>query len=272
MSLPHVLILGGHGKVALRLTPILLQKSWSVTSVIRNPEHEADIKATAGTHPGKLNVLVSSIEDVKSTAAAAEVIGSVKPDYVVWSAGAAGKGGPARTYAIDRDAAKFYIAAAAESSTVTKFLLVSYVHARRDRAPWWTEADWEYAQSMNSKILPDYYKAKVDADEYLVAKAKAARDAGKKFLDIDLRPGTLGEDVEGEKVSLGRTTVKGKVSRLSVAKVAAGLLEKDYRGWIDLLDGSEGIDAAVSRVVNEQVDDIEGEDLERIYARAKELD
>lgn len=87
MSTPHVLILGGHGKVALHLTPLLLKKSWSVTSVIRNADHEKDIKSGNTSLPGKLNVLVNSLDDVKSAADASAVIDSVKPDYVVWSAG-----------------------------------------------------------------------------------------------------------------------------------------------------------------------------------------
>jgi nucleoside-diphosphate-sugar epimerase len=90
MSNLNVLLLGGHGKVALHLTPLLLARSWNVTSVIRNPAHESEILALAESDKvrGKLSVLVSSLDDVKTSADAAKIISQVDPDYVVWSAGA----------------------------------------------------------------------------------------------------------------------------------------------------------------------------------------
>lgn len=96
MTTHHVLLLGGFGKVAQLLTPLLLQRSWNVTSIIRNPDQVAHLEQLRGNHSGKLNVLVRSIEGVKSEAQAKTLIDEVKPDYVVWSAGAAGKGAPER--------------------------------------------------------------------------------------------------------------------------------------------------------------------------------
>ena len=43
MATARVLLLGGHGKVSMHLTPLLLAKSWNVTSVVRNAEHEKEI-------------------------------------------------------------------------------------------------------------------------------------------------------------------------------------------------------------------------------------
>lgn len=83
----QVLLLGGHGKVALQLTPLLLARSWNVTSVIRNAEHENEILALGKGAKGKLNVLLSSLDDVKSDADAKNILDRVSPDYVVWSAG-----------------------------------------------------------------------------------------------------------------------------------------------------------------------------------------
>lgn len=85
--MPQVLLLGGHGKIALHLTPLLLARSWNVTSVIRNAEHEAEILALGNGKPGKLSVLLSSLDDVKSQADAQSVLDKVKPEYVVWAAG-----------------------------------------------------------------------------------------------------------------------------------------------------------------------------------------
>lgn len=59
-----------------------------------------------------------------------------------------------------------------------------------------------------------------------------------------------------------------QISREDVATVAAALLERDdTRGWYDLLQGDDSIDSAVDALVQEGFDGIEGEDLDRIYAR-----
>jgi nucleoside-diphosphate-sugar epimerase len=87
MSAPRVLLLGGHGKVALHLTPLLLAKSWNVTTIIRDPKHQDEILALGKDQKGQVDVLVESLEDVKSDADAQKVLDKVKPDYVVWSAG-----------------------------------------------------------------------------------------------------------------------------------------------------------------------------------------
>lgn len=83
----QVLLLGGHGKIALHLTPLLLNRAWNVTSVVRNPDHESEILALGKGRRGNVNVLVSSLEDVKTASDAQKILDSVTPDYVVWSAG-----------------------------------------------------------------------------------------------------------------------------------------------------------------------------------------
>ena len=183
--------------------------------------------------------------------------------------GAGGKGGPSRTYAIDRDAAKHYIKAAVETPGITKFLMVSYTGSRKNRPPWWTDEDWNFAQRMNDGLLQDYYKAKVEADEYLAALAKKRNETDTKFQAINLRPGSLSDDTARGKVLLGRTPPRGSVCREDVAAVAAALLKKnDTSRWIDLLEGDTDIDTAVENVIKNKVDCIEGEDLDRIYSLA----
>jgi dTDP-4-dehydrorhamnose reductase len=83
----HVLLLGGHGKIAQLLTPLLLQRSWTVTSVIRTQEQAPTIEKLGAGKPGRLNVLVRSLADVNSQDDAAGILNEVKPDYVAWSAG-----------------------------------------------------------------------------------------------------------------------------------------------------------------------------------------
>jgi nucleoside-diphosphate-sugar epimerase len=87
MSTPRVLLIGGHGKVSLHLTPLLLAKSWNVTTIIRDPKQQDEILALGKDQKGQVDVLVESLEDVKSNADAQKILDRVKPDYVVWSAG-----------------------------------------------------------------------------------------------------------------------------------------------------------------------------------------
>lgn len=87
MPNPRILLLGGHGKVSLLLTPKLVQRSWDVISVIRNPSQKAAILEAGKNGPGKIEVLVESLEDVKSEGDATKVLEKARPDWVVWSAG-----------------------------------------------------------------------------------------------------------------------------------------------------------------------------------------
>ena len=45
----RVTIVGGHGKIALLLAPMLVEAGHEVTSVVRNPDHVADDEATGAT-------------------------------------------------------------------------------------------------------------------------------------------------------------------------------------------------------------------------------
>lgn len=184
-------------------------------------------------------------------------------------AGAGGKGGPQRTYAIDQDAAKHYISSSIGTPSVSKFLMVSYIGSRKSRAPWWSDEDWNAAQHVNNEVLPHYFKAKVEADEHLAALAKKRRDSGdSKFQAINLRPGSLTDSKATGKVNLGKTAARGTIPRADVAAVAAALLERnDTSGWYDLLEGSDDIEEAVDHLVKAKHDGIEGEDLQRIYSR-----
>ncbi|KAK7538115.1 NAD(P)-binding protein [Phyllosticta citribraziliensis] len=262
-STPHVLLIGGHGKVAQLMTPLLLARSWAVTSLIREQAQVPTIEKLGHGQPGKLNVLVRSVEDVRTERDAKSILDEVKPSWVVWSAGAGGRGGAPRTYAIDRDAAKAFIRASTNTPSITTFLMISWLGSRRVKPSWWNDADWAGVQHTFASVLPTYADAKLAADEYLVA-AAAARGDG--FRAINLRPGTLSDVPSSGKAELGRTSkFNGKASRELVAQTAAELLGSGYKGgWLDLLDGEVPVKEAVEQVTREGVDVIEGEDVERI--------
>lgn len=170
--------------------------------------------------------------------------------------GSGGKGGPTRTQAIDRDSCIHFIRGV--KRPVTKFLLISYLGSRRNKAPWWTDQEWAESQEVNNGVLKQYYPAKLAADESLTAAVSWAQGA---WTGIILRPGRLTDEEAKGKVSLGRTRARGSVSRDDVAVVAAQLLDSEYSGWIDLLEGDEPIADAVKRVCEDKVDCVAGEDL-----------
>lgn len=193
----------------------------------------------------------------------------IDPRLISQGTGAGGKGGSSRTYAIDQDAAKHFIASSLAASSVTKFLMVSYIGSRRNRAPWWSDQDWSRTQKTNAEVLQHYFKAKVEADEYLTALAKKRRDGGDaKFQSIVLRPGSLTDAKATGKIKLGKTSSSGSIPRADVAAVAAALLERDdTRGWFDLLEGEQGVAEAVDQVVKAGIDCVEGEDMDRISSK-----
>ncbi|KAF2180028.1 hypothetical protein K469DRAFT_753552 [Zopfia rhizophila CBS 207.26] len=275
----NILLIGGHGKVSQLLTPLLLARSWNVTSMIRSPDQKDTIEKLGQGQPGKLNVLVSSVEGVKSEGDAQEILEQAKPDWVVWSAGAGGRGGATRTMTIDHDAAIFFTKASIHTPSVKKFLTVSYISSRRNKPSWWSDKDWAYARKVNEEVLPAYHKAKVAADEVLTVLAKERLDEEVKkgvaekdrFCGISLRPGTLSLEPAG-RVKMGKIECEGKVSRASVAEAVVRVLEAEgARGWFDMLDGNEDVGEAVKRCVKDGIDCVEGEDLEGMKERVAKL-
>ncbi len=142
----RILIIGGHGKVALRLAPQLVARGDTVTSLIRNPAHETEVAAT-GAAPLVADVELLDVDQLTNVVAG--------NDAVVWSAGAGG-GDAGRTYAVDRDAAIRSMDAAA-AADVRRYVMVSYFGARVDHGV--PEGDSFFA----------YAEAKAAADAHLRA-------------------------------------------------------------------------------------------------------
>jgi hypothetical protein len=274
----HVLLIGGHGKVSQLLTPLLLSRSWNVTSVIRTADQKPTIEALGKNQPGKLDVLVSSVADVKSESDAKQIIDRVKPDWVVWSAGAGGKGGASNTIAVDQDAAIAFTKASIHTPSVKKFLTVSYLSSRRGRPSWWSDSDWETAQKTNNEILPTYYKAKVAADEVLtVLSRERAEKEGKdgvsekeRFAGISLRPGALTDEKAGG-VKVGKIGAGGKTSRDTTAHAIVAALETGVNGWVDVIDGDEDPKQAIQKLADQGIDTAEEEDWEAAKERVSKL-
>jgi nucleoside-diphosphate-sugar epimerase len=146
----HIIVIGGHGKVALLLARILTRAERpgkvEVSSVFRNPDHSDEVAAT-GAEPVR-----ADIEQLDTHALAELLAGH---DAVVFSARAGG-GNPARTYAVDRDAAIRVIDAAAQAGA-KRFVMVSYFGAGPG-----------HGVPPDDPFFP-YAEAKAAADEHLRA-------------------------------------------------------------------------------------------------------
>jgi uncharacterized protein YbjT (DUF2867 family) len=198
----RVIVIGGHGKVARKLTPVLTGRGHEVTAVVRRPEQAADVESDGA---------VAAVADVESmdTATLADLLGG--HDAVVWSAGAGG-GDPARTYAVDRDAA-IRSMAAADDAGVDRYVMVSYFGAGPDHG------------------VPD------DNPFHHYAEAKTAADGRLQDSSLTwtiLRPSRLTDDEPTAHIETARGgATRGSVSRADVALVIADTLERpNLRGQV----------------------------------------
>ncbi len=211
----RVLIIGGHGKVALRLAPILAERGDEVAGVIRNPDQSDDLRS-AGAEP-----VVADIESLDEDGFVDLVSGY---DAVVWSAGAGG-GNPDRTYAIDRDAAIRSMDAAAKAGA-KRYVMVSYLGARAD-----------HGVEPGSSFFP-YAESKAAADDHLRESPLDWTILGPGPLTLDEPTGLIEVADPGD----------GRVSRADVAGVAAAALHDDstIRRTIVFGNGSVPIAEAIA--------------------------
>ncbi|GAB7038495.1 MULTISPECIES: SDR family oxidoreductase [Catenuloplanes] len=189
----RIVIVGGHGKVALLLAPLLVAAGDEVTSVFRNPEHVPDVEAT-GAHP-----VIADVESLDTEAIAALLAGH---DAVVWSAGAGG-GSPVRTYAVDRDAA-IRTMDAAERAGVRRFVMVSYFGAGPDHG---VPADNGFFPYAEAKSAADAYLAGTSLDWTILRPSRLTADAPTGLIETSAQGAT-----------------PGAVSRADVAATAAAAL------------------------------------------------
>jgi len=207
----RIVIVGGHGKIALSLAELLTTRGHHVHSLIRNAEHEGDVSAT-GAMPVIADIEALSAEELS------EIF--TGHDAVVFSAGAGG-GSPERTYAVDRDAAIRTMDAAAHAG-VDRYVMVSYRGA-----------------SLNHGVPEDnpffaYAESKAAADEHL--------RTGPLQYTI-LRPGSLSSDPASGQIETSTNPEAEHASRDNVALLAAEVLENDNSigHIIEFMDGSTPI-------------------------------
>lgn len=189
----RITIIGGHGKVAMRLSRILAQQGHEVSSWIRSSAQSFYVRET-GAKP-----LIVNVEPLLATTMEGFLRGE---DAVIWSAGAGG-GNPRRTDAVDHQAA-IRAMAAAEAAGVKRFVMVS----------------WFYDSLAGHGVSPD-------VPFYHYAEAKAAADTYLRGTNLDwtiLGPSTLTDEPGTGLIDVGGQ--RGSVSRDDVALLAAEVLQR----------------------------------------------
>jgi uncharacterized protein YbjT (DUF2867 family) len=190
----RIVIAGGHGQIALRLSRLLSARGDEPAGLIRRAGQAGDVRA-AGAEPVLLDLESATVAEV-----AAALTGA---GAVVFAAGAGPGSGAARKDTVDR-AAAVLLADAAQEAGVRRYVMVSSMGADSNSA---YDAD---------PVFRAYLRAKGAADDDLRARA-----------DLDwtvLRPGSLRDSPGTGRVLLAEKTGRGSVPRDDVAAVLAALL------------------------------------------------
>ena len=215
----RILIIGGHGKVARLLTPLLVEDSHEVVAVVRNPDHVTDVESDGAT---ALVADVGAMDDVALT----EMMREAGADAVVWVAGAGG-GDESRTYAVDRDAAIATIDAAVAGGP-GRYVMLSYFGAGPDHG---VPADNPFHA---------YAEAKTAADAHL---------ADAELAWTIVRPSALTDDAPTGEIETSRAGASpGSVSRADVARVIAEAVQRPglERTIIEFNNGATPIAVALA--------------------------
>lgn len=213
----EIVIIGGHGKVALRLAPLLVEQGHEVTSVFRKPEQEEAVRKTGAT-PLVLDVENASTEEIAET-----IKGH---DAIAWSAGAGG-GNPDRTYAVDRDAAIRSMDAARQAG-IRRYVMVSYIGSDPDHDVPEDSSFFPYAEA---KAAADEYLRQTDLQWTILGPGRLTLDEPRKKINPDADPGAANRDT----------------SRANVAHVIAAVLDEPatFNKTIDFIDGGTPIQEAI---------------------------
>ncbi|BGP38823.1 hypothetical protein JCM10449v2_002761 [Rhodotorula kratochvilovae] len=243
-ALPRLVIVGGSGRVAL-LFSNLASPHFRISSLVRSEAHFDAIR-TAGAEPKLL-----SLEDASVDELAADFHGA---EYVLFSAGAGGKGGKDRTVKVDQEGAiKVFDALERLPEPKPYLVLVGALDTRDTSQPppaHYTDKDIEESKKAHAAIGA-YYDAKLAADQNLSKRAA--------FPWTILRPGHLLDTPATGRVTLGKTGMGG-VTREDVAAALLALFRlpssartKASGRALDLVQGTER-DAPVEEAVKAAVE------------------
>ena len=208
----NVVIVGGHGKIGLRLVKLLLERGDSPRGIIRKTEQAHDLEEI-GAEPIVLDI--ENVDDISDALAGA--------DAVVFAAGAGPGSGPARKRTVDYGGA-VKLAEGCIVKGIRRYVMVSSIGSNRP-------------ETWSDQMRP-YFEAKAEADKFVI-------EAGLDYTII--RPGGLTDDPGTGKVQIAERVEYGSVTRDDVAAVIAECLVADNTigKAFDLLNDGTPISEAV---------------------------
>lgn len=213
----EVVVVGGHGKIALGLLRLLAERDDTARGLIRNPEHAADLEEVGA------EAVVCDLE------AEDDISGKVGgADAIVFAAGAGPGSGPERKQTVDLGGAVKSVEAAKKNG-IDRFLIVSSIGAQSPPP----ESDDSFAV---------YLRAKAAAD-------KAVAESGLDYSIV--RPGRLTDEPGTGKIEaseqLGR---RGQIPREDVAATLLACLSEPATigKTFELFSGEDEIAAALKKL------------------------
>jgi uncharacterized protein YbjT (DUF2867 family) len=208
-----VVVVGGHGKIGMRLLRLLAARGDAARGVVRKPERVADLEQIGAQG------IVFDLERDDDLAAA---IGPA--DAIVFAAGAGPGSGPERKKTVDLGGAIASIEAA-KANGISRFVIVSSIGA--------------HDPPQTDEGMGPYLRAKHDADEAVIASG----------LDYTIvRPGHLTDDPGSGRIrvetEMGHTD---SIPRDDVAATLAACLDElaTVKRVFELFSGDEEIEAAL---------------------------
>jgi nucleoside-diphosphate-sugar epimerase len=209
-----IVIAGGHGKIALGLERLLADADHDVRGLIRNPEHEADLRA-AGAEPVVADLEALDVDELTT------LIGSA--DAIVFAAGAGPGSGPQRKWTLDY-AGAVKLMEVGRRNGIDRYVIVSSMGADPE-AP-------------DDGGFGTYLRAKGQADKKLA-------ESGLAFTVV--RPGALTDEPGTGHVSAGPDQDRGQIPRADVAAALAAVLATPSAVGLtfDLVSGDTPISDAI---------------------------
>ncbi|WP_062382781.1 SDR family oxidoreductase [Demequina iriomotensis] len=220
MSIPaRVAIVGGAGKVARRLIPILLHRDHEVVALARTDEqlHELAGLGAAARH---LDIEAADEPDF------AAVFGGC--DAVVFTAGGGPDGNASRKRTVDLEGS-LKAQAGARLRGIKRFVQVSAIGVDVDPDP------------ERGEVWTAYVYAKREADV-------ALRGSGLQW--TILRPGVLVDGVGTGAISIGEKVIPGPIPRIDVAQTIASCISRPATAghqW-EIVTGPEPIGVVLDRL------------------------
>jgi uncharacterized protein YbjT (DUF2867 family) len=196
LGMRRIAVVGGHGKVALQLHPLLVERGLRPVALVRSERYREELEGLGA------EVRFLDIENSDVAAFADALRGS---DAIVFTAGGGPDGNIERKRTVDLEGSLKSAQAAAELG-VRRFVQVSAINVERPVA------------DDVSPVWKAYVIAKRDADRALQA------------TDLDwtiLRPGQLTDEPGTGLVTLADDVPRGPVPRADVAAVIAAVLDDD---------------------------------------------